>query len=199
MSRALCPHCQFSLLTCLCANLVTVKNKLKIIILQHPSETKVTKNTAKLLNLCLSQCCVVQGESQSDFQFLNNLPSKNTAVLYPNEHAFLLDGNDENVNNLKTQLTHLIVLDGTWKKAFKIMQLTPRLHEFMSVSFKTIPANRYRIRKSPRLDSLSTLEAVAYSLFLIEQQNPEPLYAVLDALNDKQTQFMPAHVKARYK
>ncbi|TGE81289.1 DTW domain-containing protein [Pseudoalteromonas sp. KS88] len=198
MSRALCPNCQFSPLTCLCNDLVAVNNKLKIIILQHPSEVKVTKNTAKLLNLCLSQCTVIHGESQEDFQFLTDLPTKTTALLYPNEHAILLDTKDEKVNELKTQLTHLIVLDGTWKKAFKIMQLTPKLNDFVSVSFNCIPTNRYHIRKAPRVDSLSTLEAVAYSLMLVEQQDPTPLYTVLDALNHKQTQLMPAHVKARY-
>ncbi len=198
MSRAVCEKCQFSATTCLCDDLVKVENSLSIIILQHPSELKVTKNTAKLLPLCTEHCTLVQGQSSSDFTILNTLPQATTALLYPDPDAILIDQVSEQSQIFSQQLTHLIVIDGTWKKAFKILQLTPRLTTFKKISFATIPPNRYRIRKAPRPDSLSTLEAVAHSLMLIEQLDPTPLYQVLDALNDKQTQFMPEHVKTRY-
>lgn len=198
MSRAVCTQCQFSVTTCLCDHLVSIKNSLKIIILQHPSEKKITKNTAKLLKLCLNQCTIIQGECESDFSVLSTLPIATTALLYPQHDALLLDQISPQTNQFKAQLTHLIVLDGTWKKAFKILQLTPVLKTFKKVSFASIPTNRYHIRKAPRTDSLSTLEAVAHSLMLIEQLDPNPLYQVLEALNNKQTQFMPEHVKDRY-
>lgn len=198
MSRTVCDKCQYSAVTCLCDDLVTVQNQLNIIILQHPSELKITKNTAKLLNLCLKRCTLVQGESDKDFKILDTLPVTTTALLYPDHDAILLDKINSDTKLFCEQLTHLLVLDGTWKKAFKIMQLTPKLNEFKKVSFASVPANRYRIRKAPRADSLSSLEAVAHSLMLIEQCDPASLYQVLDALNDKQTQFMPEHVKTRY-
>ena len=101
-------------------------------------------------------------------------------LLYPNEDAIELDvaNNSENIQ----PLTHLIVVDGTWNKAFKILQLTPLLQQFKTVSFRHIPTNRYAIRKAPRADSLSTLEAVAHSLSLIEALNPAPLYDLLAGL-----------------
>ena len=198
MSRSLCAHCKFSLSTCLCEDLSVLDNKLKIIILQDPNEIKVSKNTARLLTLCLSQCEIIVGETQSDFSILKQLPITSTALLYPAEDAMLLDEMCTSTKTFTEQLSHLIVLDGTWKKAFKIMQLTPLLNNFTKVSFASIPQNRYRIRKAPREDSLSTLEAVAHSLTLIEHANPAGLYQALEALNNKQTQFMPEHVKARY-
>ncbi|MDQ9090924.1 tRNA-uridine aminocarboxypropyltransferase [Pseudoalteromonas haloplanktis] len=198
MSRTLCEHCKFSLSTCLCEDLSVLDNKLKIIILQDPNEIKVSKNTARLLTLCLSQCELIIGETQADFSLLETLPVASTALLYPDQDAVLLDDAGIATKTFAEQLSHLIVLDGTWKKAFKIMQLTPSLNNFKKVSFATIPKNRYRIRKAPRADSLSTLEAVAHSLMLIENANTTGLYQALDALNNKQTQFMPEHVKARY-
>ncbi|MFY8325750.1 tRNA-uridine aminocarboxypropyltransferase [Pseudoalteromonas sp. ZZD1] len=198
MSRAVCEKCQYSVVTCLCKSLVTIKNQTHIIILQHPSETKITKNTAKLLNFCLARCTLIQGESDKDFKILDTLPAATTALLYPDDDAIMLDKINSHTKQFCKQLTHLVLLDGTWKKAFKIMQLTPKLTMFKKVSFATVPTNRYRIRKAPRADSLSSLEAVAHSLMLIEQCDSTPLYQVLDALNDKQTQFMPEHVKARY-
>ncbi|WP_165741046.1 tRNA-uridine aminocarboxypropyltransferase [Pseudoalteromonas sp. Z1A6] len=196
MARTLCNHCNFALNTCICSAITNINNKVKVIILQHPSEEKIAKNTAKLLNLCLTDCQIIKGENNDDFSILKTLPVSSTVLLYPNENAINLDDNAEqaSINNI----THLIVVDGTWKKAYKILQLTPLLNQFKTVSFKQLPKNRYAIRKAPRADSLSTLEAVAHSLLLIEQLDPAPLYNVLDELIQKQTQHMPEHVKARY-
>jgi DTW domain-containing protein YfiP len=196
MARTVCEHCKFSINTCICSAIKLINNTVNVIILQHPSEEKMTKNTAKLLKLSLTHCQIIKGEKETDFEILNTLPTQSTFLLYPNEQALNIDNSSE----LKqiTHITHLIVIDGTWKKAYKMLQLTPQLNQFQNISFSHVPQNRYIIRKAPRSDSLSTLEAVAHSLFLIDGQSPEPLYALLDELINKQTLHMPKHVKARY-
>lgn len=196
MARALCERCNFSPSTCICNAITCVDNQTQVVVLQHPSEAKISKNTAQLLALSLTRCKIIIGENNQDFACLQKLPLSSTVLLYPNEDAIELDvaNNSENVR----PITHLIVLDGTWNKAFKILQLTPLLQKFKTVSFRQIPTNRYTIRKAPRADSLSTLEAVAHSLSLIEALSPAPLYDLLDELITKQTQHMPTHVKARY-
>jgi|TARA_B100000700_G_C14949880_1_gene811148 DTW domain-containing protein YfiP len=196
MTRQVCERCLFTPSTCICGAIKRLTNKVSVVILQHPSEEKIAKNTAKLLNLSLTHCKIIKGENNTDFAMLNSLPVKSTVLLYPNEHATYLD--DANPKPALSNITHLVVIDGTWKKAYKILQLTPLLTKFKTVSFKQLPQNRYAIRKAPRADSLSTLEAVAHSLLLIEQLNPAPLYNLLDELIQKQTQHMPEHVKARY-
>jgi DTW domain-containing protein YfiP len=196
MARLLCKNCNFALNTCICAAIKTIRNKTTVIILQHPSEEKTAKNTAKLLNLSLTDCQIIKGENNSDFFILKNLPLDSTFLLYPNQNAVSLE--DQNLQSRLKKITHLIVIDGTWKKAYKMLQLTTLLQHFKTVSFSNLPKNRYVIRKAPRADSLSTLEAVAQSLLLIEQLNPTPLYNLLDELIQKQTQHMPEHVKARY-
>ncbi|MCW1717660.1 DTW domain-containing protein [Pseudoalteromonas sp. A3] len=196
MTRQVCERCLFTPSTCICGAIKRLTNKVSVVILQHPSEEKIAKNTAKLLNLSLTDCKIIKGENNTDFAILNSLPVKSTVLLYPNEHATYLD--DANPKPALNNITHLIVIDGTWKKAYKIFQLTPLLTKFKTVSFMQLPQNRYAIRKAPRADSLSTLEAVAHSLLLIEQLNPAPLYNLLDELIQKQTQHMPEHVKARY-
>ncbi|MGX1113047.1 DTW domain-containing protein YfiP [Pseudoalteromonas sp. MBR-15] len=198
MARELCSGCGFSVKTCLCNAISIINNKLKIIILRHPSEEKVTKNTAHLLKLGLANCIILSGESEQDFPELASLPTQSTALLYPADNAIMLDKCTDATLDFKQQLTHLVVLDGTWKKAYKMLMLTPSLQHFKAVSFATLPKNKYVIRKAPRADSLSTLEAVAQSLNLIEQCNVDPLYHLLTALVEKQTQHMPQAVKARY-
>ncbi|TMO81090.1 DTW domain-containing protein [Pseudoalteromonas sp. S3776] len=196
MSRKICERCKFTPSTCICKAVSRINNKVRVIILQHPSEEKIAKNTAKLVNLSLTGCEIVKGENNNDFAILKSLPLESTVLLYPNEQAINLDEKARSavINNI----THLIVIDGTWKKAYKILQLTPLLSKFKTVSFKQLPKNRYAIRKAPRADSLSTLEAVAHSLSLLEQLDPAPLYNLLDELIKKQTQHMPEYVKARY-
>ena len=54
------------------------------------------------------------------------------------------------------------------KKHLKCANLPLVYTQFKTVSFKQLPQNQYLIRKAPREDSLSTLEAVAHSLHLIE-------------------------------
>ncbi len=196
MTRQVCERCLFTPSTCICGAIKRLTNKVSVVILQHPSEEKIAKNTAKLLNLSLTDYKIIKGENNTDFAMLNSLPLDSTVLLYPNEHATYLD--DTNPKPALNNITHLIVIDGTWKKAYKILQLTPLLTKFQTVSFKQLPQSRYAIRKAPRADSLSTLEAVAHSLLLIEQLNPAPLYNLLDELIQKQTQHMPEHVKARY-
>lgn len=195
MARTICNNCKFSLRTCVCDAITTVNNGVNVIILQHPSEEKVAKNTAKLLKLSLANCKIITGENNSDFAFLKTLPIETTVLLYPSDDALYLDSMSQTYTKA---ITHLLVIDGTWKKAYKILQLTPLLKQFKTVRFNDLPLNRYTIRKAPRVDSLSTLEAVAYSLQLIDQTNTQPLYLLLDELIDKQTQHMPEHVKARY-
>ncbi|ETJ48357.1 tRNA-uridine aminocarboxypropyltransferase [Pseudoalteromonas agarivorans] len=196
MTRQVCERCLFTPSTCICGAIKRLTNNVSVVILQHPSEEKIAKNTAKLLNLSLTDCKIIKGENKTDFAMLNSLPVKSTVLLYPNEDATYLD--DAKPKPALSNITHLVVIDGTWKKAYKILQLTPLLTKFKTVSFKQLPQSRYAIRKAPRADSLSTLEAVAHSLLLIEQLNPAPLYNLLDELIKKQTQYMPEHVKARY-
>ncbi|WP_404340335.1 tRNA-uridine aminocarboxypropyltransferase [Pseudoalteromonas mariniglutinosa] len=198
MARQQCNHCGFSLKTCLCDAISIVNNRIKIIILRHPSEQKNSKNTAHLLTLGLKSYALYNGESTHDFAVIDTLPIATTALLYPDEQAMLLDNDAIQTDFSKAPLTHLVVIDGTWKKAYKIRQLTPSLANFRCLSFAQLPENKYSIRKAPRADSLSTLEAVAHSLYLLEQADVQPLYTLLAALVDKQTSYMPSNVKARY-
>lgn len=91
MARTLCNNCNFSLSTCICSAVKDVNNHVNVIILQHPSEEKIAKNTAKLLNLSLSGCQIIKGENNNDFDILKSLPLETTVLLYPNEQAINLD------------------------------------------------------------------------------------------------------------
>lgn len=194
MARPTCNTCHFVKTDCICAHIKTLSNCIKIIVLQHKSEEKNAKNTVRLAELVYSNITVLVGETPEDFGLLNELPQKSSALLYPTEDAEPLED-----NNTAPHLTHLIVLDGTWKKANKLFFTLNILSPFKQVSFSQLPTNRYRIRKASRMDSLSSLEAIAYALNLTEKLPMEPAYTALEAMMENQFKHMPAEVRARYK
>ena len=196
MKRSNCTKCHYPVTTCVCEYVTNkVKNLTKIVILQHPDEVNLAKNTVRLLQLQLSDIQVVIGESESDFSsVLMGLPKENTALLYPGEDTIDV----HNCSALSPKLTHLVVIDGTWKKTNKIFALTPYLHALQKISFSAIPGNQYRIRKAEQSYSLSTLEAVGHFIHIVDGCDNQPLLKLLNGMIEQQTKFMPDHVKARY-
>ncbi|AZZ98581.1 tRNA-uridine aminocarboxypropyltransferase [Pseudoalteromonas sp. R3] len=198
MKRTLCNHCHFPEQTCVCTYLgKPLNNHCKILVLQHPSEVKVAKNTVRLLSLQLSNLEVITGETETDFaQVREQLQSVQCALLYPSESAMSLSAPSEEVN--QPAIETLVVLDGTWKKVHKMLMLNPWLMSLPHVSFSDLPKNQYHIRKAEQAFSLSTLEATAHFLHLYEAISPEPLYRALAGMIEQQTRLMPADVKQRY-
>lgn len=194
MSRSLCEKCQFVLADCICNQLQSVNNKIHVVVLQHRSEENNAKNTIRLAKLLYKRITVLTGENSDDFSELNSLPLATTALLYPGEDAETLDNTSTDLN-----LTHLVVLDGTWKKANKLFFTIDILKQLRQVSFAQLPDNRYHLRKANRSDSLSSLEAIAYALFCAEALPMAPAYSALDAMMENQFKYMPAEVRARYK
>ncbi|MBQ4877173.1 DTW domain-containing protein [Pseudoalteromonas luteoviolacea] len=196
MKRSTCNICHFSIKTCVCHYISPViTNKTTIIILQHPSEVCVAKNTVRLLNLQLDNIQIYEGESPSDFFIPQKIAtSSHCALLFPGENALQVENIDKNVNPIDT----LFVLDGTWKKVNKITMLNPWLNDLPKVSFSQLPENKYSIRKAEQSYSLSTLEACAHFLSCYESLNVKPLHDLLAGMIHEQTKFMPADVKQRY-
>ncbi|SFC85039.1 tRNA-uridine aminocarboxypropyltransferase [Pseudoalteromonas denitrificans] len=175
MSRSICSKCHYPKKTCVCEAVTRISCQTKVYVMQHPSEVKAAKNTIRLAQLCLPSIEVIVGEEPVDFNKIKNLPLENTFLLYPNENAVEI----ENLAVKNIAKINLILLDGTWKKAYKILMKNPWLAKYETLSFASLPQNQYAIRKTKRSDSLSSLEAIAYSLEVLEGINTTPLYQVL--------------------
>ncbi|PAJ74369.1 hypothetical protein CJF42_10725 [Pseudoalteromonas sp. NBT06-2] len=178
MSRPICKRCHYPIKTCVCNAVSKVNCQTKIYVMQHPSELKAAKNTVRLAQLCLPSIEVFIGEEPDDFKSIKNLPPENTFLLYPDDNAV----NIETLAQKDKQQINLIILDGTWKKAYKLKMKNPWLTHFKTLSFANLPENQYIIRKSKRSDSLSSLEAMAYSLEVLENIDTQALYNVLNKM-----------------
>lgn len=165
--RSTCPNCEFILARCLCDTLRPIKNNTHLIILQHPSETKHALNTVLLMKKSFQNMTLLTGEDFSDNEVLNSLINANPnsiALLFPTEKSLILKSESS------AQITHLILIDGTWKKAHKIFMLSKNLHHLSSFKLEISQASQYKIRSSKLEHSLSTLEASIVALKSLENK-----------------------------
>ncbi len=192
-SRAFCPSCEFLKSRCLCDTLKNIPNKVHLIVLQHPSESKHPLNTVRIMKKSFQEMTVLVGEDFNNDLRLNTLlcdPNNECALLYPGETAKVLDNNSEN-----RELTHVILIDGTWRKAKKIFLLSKNLQTLPS--FKLAPSEKsdYRIRKSPSENALSTLEASVEALHFLEPDlNTTPAVLSFQKMIDMQIKKMGREV-----
>lgn len=192
----MCLKCQYPMIACICASINTIKMNNEVIVLQDPCEVKHAKNTVKLLSLVIPNMKVVVGELPDDFTSLVTYlthTKKAIYVIYPSQESACID----DIKPTKDAI--LLFLDGTWRKVFKMMSLNPWLNDFPFLHLNLDVPSQYKIRKAPRKDSLSTLEAVGLSLKAIDSQlDINPLHQALNAMVEKQLQFMPEDARKRY-
>jgi len=62
----------------------------------------------------------------------------------------------------------LVVPDGTWRKARKLLHLNPLLAALPRVTLAEGAVSRYRLRKAPGPGALSTVEAIVQALQVLE-------------------------------
>jgi DTW domain-containing protein YfiP len=85
----------------------------------------------------------------------------------------------------------LVVPDGTWRKARKLLHLNPLLAQLPRVVLQNVPPSRYRLRKAPGPDALSTLEAIVHALHTLEPATSfQALLRPFDALIEGQIAAM---------
>lgn len=166
--RAFCPECEFLKSRCLCDTLKNVANKIHLIVLQHPSESKHPLNTVRIMKKSFREMTVMTGEDFTSDLKLNTIlcnTDNECALLYPGSDSKVLDKNYE-----RHKLTHLILIDGTWRKAKKIFMLSKNLQTLPSLKLAPTEHSDYRIRKSPTESALSTLEATVEALHFLEPE-----------------------------
>ena len=196
MSRY-CSQCGKSRKACICQWIVPLANEVELIILQHTSEEHRPLGTARILNLSLNHCTCLIGEDFSDSEVLNALLEDDTYqhfILYPSAQSLCLS-DLATLGEAADKKTRLILLDGTWKKAYKMWQLSTNLHSIPTVKLPEDLQGHYTIRKAPSNNSLSTVEAGFHALSLMESRKDfTPLLTAFEKMIEFQIAQMPPGV-----
>ncbi|MBF6028788.1 DTW domain-containing protein [Pseudomonas sp. P115] len=163
MSRPQCSRCLRPLTHCLCALIPSLDSRTRVLLLQHPSEVNHALNTARLAALGLNNAQLLVGEVFEDLPALLSVPGYQARLLFPADdaqplHAYAPDD----------QPLLLVVPDGTWRKARKLLHLNPLLAALPRVALAEGAVSRYRLRKAPGPGALSTVEAIVQALQVLE-------------------------------
>jgi DTW domain-containing protein YfiP len=194
--RAICERCLKALPACICATIKSIDNQHFLHILQDPSEEKKAIGTARILSLSLQHCKISVGETFAPELFDLN----NSYLLFPDPAAIPADELCEREDIVIDQHSQFILLDGSWKKAYKLLMSNPFLQKLPKVAINVGEKSRYRIRKSPREDGLSTVEAGYYLLSQLENNSDKfkPLMESFAYMIDYQISRMPSEIYQKH-
>ena len=110
----------------------------------------------------------------------------------PGEVALLFPGPAARpIEESRGTLKCLLVLDGTWNEAKKILHYTKFLQALPRVAFAPAEPSTYRIRKEPRPECVSTIEAIAHSLRALgeNEEIARNLKAAFDRMVERQLAY----------
>ena len=187
MKRKNCSYCLKALHACFCHKINHYSTNSKIIILQHPTEVGHPLGTAQIAKLSLENCVIFVGENFSNYAELKKIIDE--------ENCYLVFPNNEN-NHKKIESHHLaktktfIFIDGTWKKAQKILFINPWLKELPTLTLRPDTPSRYILRKAPQQFYLSTLEAICLTIKDYEDKDISQSLEVLDYIQNFQVEKM---------
>ena len=192
--RAFCNQCNKALSACICALICPLDNQHFLHILQDPSEQNKAIGTARILDLSLSKVTLTIGHSFEASAFDLN----NTFLVFPDEQASSISALQQ--TQLINKDSQFILLDGSWKKAYKLLMTNPFLQTLPKVMINIENKSNYRLRKSPREDGLSTVEAGYYLLSELSNDTEKyiPLLAVFNKMIDFQISNMPADIYQKH-
>jgi DTW domain-containing protein len=148
-----------------CAALVELDTRTRILILQHPRESSVPIGTAKLAELAFRNAERHVGIDFSDTAGVCALlkdAARPAILLYPGEAARSLE------REPPPGPVTLVVIDGTWWQSAKILKQNPALAELPRYALSPAAPSRYRIRREPAVHCVSTIEAIVLAVSLLE-------------------------------
>jgi DTW domain-containing protein YfiP len=193
-----CPDCLKPRALCVCAGIEPCDNRVELVVLQHPQEQDRELGTARLALRHFRKSRLVVGLSWPSLTRLLGRPAepKRWGVLYLGPARLgdapppiaVLDRRGEPLPDPAPALAELegiILLDGSWSQAKALWWRNAWLLKTRRLVLNTGRPSRYgRLRKEPRPDSVSTLEAAAFVMARLERR-PEietRLLASFDAM-----------------
>ena len=172
-----CPRCTKPLAICICDRVEPVQTQLRVVMLQHPQEDDEILGTAKLVELTLPNAQTrgglswgsldhALGTKDADKDRWAVLAAAKLQVEIPEEAksrpVLVIDRKGRLRDLQRHGLDGIIVLDGTWSQAKTLWWRNAWLLRLPRVVLTPREPSMYgRLRKEPRRDYVSTLEAIA--------------------------------------
>jgi DTW domain-containing protein len=184
--RPCCTSCRRPLTVCFCARITVLPTRTRILLLQHARERRVGIGTARMAHLALPGSVLRVGlDFAADPVVQEALQEPPTYLLFPGPDACPLE------QLPRDRPVTLVVVDGTWWQARKLLRLNPVLAALPRVAFRPRRPSGYLIRRQPADFCLSTIEALAETLETLEPDGArfQRLLDPFAAMVDRQRRF----------
>ncbi|MGH7927793.1 MAG: tRNA-uridine aminocarboxypropyltransferase [Candidatus Binatia bacterium] len=165
--REPCPICAASRVLCLCDAVPRLDLKTKISLVIHHRELSRNSNTGLLaLRALVNSEKRIRGEGREALDLTDLLcPQYRTFLFFPSADAVELD--TALVEQERSPI-QLIVPDGTWRQARKILTRLRELKELTRVKISTPNDSVFQLRAQSKPERMATLQAIAHGLGVIE-------------------------------
>jgi DTW domain-containing protein YfiP len=182
-----CPHCRKPMPLCICETVTPVESRISLLILQHPQEQDRALGTARLAALHFANAVVKIGLSWPSLAKALGRPVADPsrwAVLYLGSAKVSdLDTDAEIValtrkgeaaegqRAILSDIEGVVLLDGTWSQAKALWWRNPWMLKCQRVILGPKTPSRYgALRREPRSDGLSTIEAAGMLISALERR-----------------------------
>ena len=204
-----CQRCLKPLPLCICDAITPIENRISLLILQHPQEQDRALGTARVTALQLKNTVLKIGLSWPSLSRALGRPVADPsrwAVLYLGSARFSdLDTNsdivainrkgeiEDNQRGILKAIEGAVVLDGTWSQAKALWWRNAWLLKCQRVILGPARPSRYgKLRREPRAEGLSTIEAAGMLLSALEKR-PE----ISDTLDPTFERMLAKYQEAR--
>ena len=179
-----CPRCRKPRALCICDGIEPIDNTISLLILQHPQEQDRDLGTARLTALHFKHAQLKIGLSWPSLSKILGRPTdpKRWAILYlgsvkaaavlPGREIVVVSKNGTAVDHQDQALREIegiILLDGSWSQAKALWWRNGWMLKCKRIVLGPKRPSRYgKLRREPRSDGLSTIEAAAMLLARLE-------------------------------
>lgn len=168
-----CKRCYQRDAHCLCAEIPTVHTRTRFVVIRHSREAPKSTGTARVAGLAMPALTLRAYGSQYERFSAEGLDADGTWLLFPSD--------DGPLHAAPTPPpSQVVVLDGTWAQAKAMLRRVPVLAWMPRLHLRPVASRLLRLRAPPSEDGMSTLEAIARAVALLEG---EERAAPLDALH----------------
>jgi DTW domain-containing protein YfiP len=181
-----CERCGKPAALCVCDAIVPLDNRIQVLILQHPQEQDRMLGTARLTALHFRHAVLKVGLSWPSLTRILGRPtdpqrwailylgSAKAAALAPDRDVVVLNRKGEperNQDALLRDIEGVVLLDGNWSQAKALWWRNAWMLKCRRVILGPKRPSRYgKLRREPRHDGLSTIEAAAMLVGRLENR-----------------------------
>lgn len=210
--RQLCTTCRQPDFSCFCVWLKPFDPRMDFIILTHPIELKRRIATGRMSHLSLKNSQLIVGHDYTGNRALNrvlNDSDRHCVMLYPgrlSKNLSPLENADRRALFPEDKRLTILVIDGTWSTARKMVHLSQNLREVPRICFTPPTPSNFRVRRQPRAECYSTIEAIHHTVELLgpamglsDGRPQDVLLNVFDRMVDRQIELAHSDRPSRRK